>query len=500
MSISHAKFSSYFIGMLVILLGLIAANNFLLRTKKITLNPFTGLGILAVGLITGLLSMYSFSAIMGFETSHIFNPIFKSLYCLLGLLLLVLSAASWGNKITSLLGFDWKKGTDQILDIGVGIVWITIFMFLVGTIGLLLNFILIPFILIGIGINWQYALEFIKRISIKALNTDPFVSNKVIAVSFVLIAFLSLNFIANQIPFPPGFDSRNFYLNISNLIGAEGGIISGFSPYNWSLLMSYGFVAFKSAEIAFGVSYLGFLLSMWAVYSIMRVYLKLPVFESLLVITIYAVTPAITNQLFVEYKIDFGLLFMQLLSILLIFKIYEGKKSPIKNKDFNKKLFALVALLGVFTGFGLGIKLTNLYLVLALACFIWFYEGEIKGFFGIASLILFFIFLTRFDDLSGLSQYHLGVDRYKYVFLLVGFGLLAWLFEKNKPAFLKAIKISIIYGLTTAITIMPWMVKNAKDANGKITAEKLLIGSNPGPKMNLKIIDNNFQAEIKKNK
>lgn len=482
MAVQHFKLWTLLISLLLLFAGWFAFNK-----SKFGQKGSSGYMLVISGFLIAALSAFGFSQRIGFpiELNGIFYPAIKGLFSFLALLLLVVSAYSSGSILMGLLSIQFKKLTDMIMKIALGLMAITFYMFIFGLIGFLNIFTLVPILIIPIILKRKPASDFLLGMFFKPFNNAQPVSTKILLVSYILLAVLTINHIFIQIPFPPGFDSRNYYLNISHLIGDTGMLPNGFQPHNWSLLMSYGFIVFKSAAIAFGVSVLGFYLSLIAAYDLMRNYLKMKNFDALLILLIFAITPSVGNQLFIELKIDFGLLFIQLCSILLILNIYTNN-SKIKSKDnWSSMRFKYLILLGICCGFGLGIKLTHLYLLIPLFALIWFIHGQMKGFFAVCALSMFAIFISGFDDLSGMSKYHLGTDIYQWLIFAAGIALMVLMFMKSQTAFMQAFKTSLLVGLIAVFSFSPWVIKNVKDAKGKITVEKLLIGSNPGPHISI---------------
>jgi len=484
----------------VLTAGAYLLDKFVLRPREI--NLYRGGILFGLASIIGYASLYLFiTKLDNSGTVSTIIPLLNSWASFAAVMVLLVSVHSLGELIRSkLLKYQISESSFRMLDIALGFTILTGLMFALGIFGFLNAIVLAILVLLPIGINYKVSFNFVKTLFYDPIADSKTVSGLSMVLGIFLISYFAFNIIYTQAPFPPGFDSRNYYLNISQLISQNNGLVEGFQPYNWSLLLSYGFVIFKSAPISFGVSTLSLVLAMFAVHEIMTNYFKLSNQDSLLVVAAFAMTPAVCNQLFVEIKIDFGLLFFQLVSIILLLNLFN--KKSFKNLAFaeSKNTTILLVLLGVFTGFALGIKLTHLYLVFGIAGLIWFLNGRMKGFFGIFALSMFFIFFTKFDDISGLSQYHLGKDTYKWALLIIGLGFLGMFFKENKKGFMLAMKNSLIYGLVTAFTFAPWMVKNMSDSNGKPSVNKILMGNNPGPNITLKKVDYNLRKSIQDNK
>ena len=496
MSVNMFRFGG-FLASLFILTGIIAiANQVFFKPEKNNFRIYNGLGIMLLGAIIGILSLLFYTNVVGLKTdiAGSFIPVFKAIVSLLAILVLFCSCLAWGKLLEKVMHLKLDKSAN-LIRVASGVMSLTMLMFILGVIKFL-NFVSLGILmLVPLIMEYKQVSKFLKSCFLSDISKTGFIENKIIPVAIALITVVSINILYIQIPFPPGFDSRNFYMNISQLIGQQQGLISGFQPYNWSLFMSYGFVMFKSSEIAFSTSLFGFLLSLWAGYELMKNYLNLSSFNSLLVLTLFSVTPSVTNQLFIELKVDFGLLFMQLASVMILLQLYSNK-----SKEWSKKEWRLMVLLGLISGFALGIKLTHVYLLFGIVAFIWYRHAGIKGFMAMLSIILFVILLSKIDDLSGLSKYHLGAGIFKWFLLLLGLAITILIFRENKTTLVSAIKSSAVITVFSLLCFGPWMVKNVINQKGQISMESILIGSNPGPEINLKIIEENYYRNRNKNK
>ena len=209
----------------------------------------------------------------------------------------------------------------------------------------------------------------------------------------MLLIFISLNFLSNVRPFPFGFDALATYLNLPNLISEQHGIIESYSPYYWSLFVSLGHIIFDKTEIVIALSIGGGILSLFVIFEICRKWLDLNF--SLLTVLIFYSLPFVNYQSFRDIKTDLGLLFFLLVTVLVLIKwlsliddnafqkkvetSIKNKKKRLKSKqrktevlleDNNKEKIKqgwlgsfftedtqLVIILGILSGFSIGIKL-----------------------------------------------------------------------------------------------------------------------------------------------
>ena len=179
-------------------------------------------------------------------------------------------------------------------------------------------------------------------------------------LAFFTLVYLTMNYLYSQAPFPLGFDARNYYVNISKLIADAQGLIEGFQPYAWSLVMSTGYIAFDSPEITMFISTLGGILALFAIYELSHRYLRVDSNLSWFVVLLVMVSPTITNHWMIEFKTDLALMFFQLTILnLMMWWLFVEKKVKAK-KPFlleSKNDLLVIILLGVLLGYCLAICL-----------------------------------------------------------------------------------------------------------------------------------------------
>ena len=509
LSFEHFKLIKFTIFLVLLGVGVAALYQYL-KAKKFNL-LFSGLSLLVLSIVVSIAITYSFTAFAEGSVAktnagqsvfgHALTYTGNALIYFFELLLIFLSVFSIGYQAIRFVDFDIRESSRTIYSTVIGIMLFTFVMFILAMLGLLYNFVLLPLLIIPIAINWRKNLSILKEISI----TNTFAKDS--KVNFLtgilvtsLLALISINFLSCMGPFPSGFDSRNYYVNISKLLEDYNGLVEGFQPYTWSLFMSIGNIAFKDISMTLLISFSGLLLSLWAIWELCRSYFRFSVNHSLFVLLLLCTIPAIFNQLYVEQKIDFGLLFVQLCSVLLLIDIVD-KIRAVKEYRTDKDLIKLFVLLGIFSGFALGIKATHLYMLFAIVIMLWTLYCGYFGFLAAFFVTLFVVFVGRLDDISGLREYHLGISYLMYVVLalaLVFFGLAIY---KNKTAFFSSFRTSAILALVSLLVFMPWMIKNYSDNSDSISMNKLIMGDNPGPDINVtKMIENYNRSKKKKGK
>lgn len=312
------------------------------------------------------------------------------------------------------------------------------------------------------------------------------------------IFFLCLNFSHIQSPFPVGFDSRNFYMNIARQVSLTESLVYGHRPYNWSLLISLGFVLTKSSASAVGISFYGFLLSLIAMYHLGVKALKIDKNYVLFSMMIICFTPAIVNQLYIELKTDTGLLFMQLVSILYFLRLFgdDGFTEFVKLESLKifpmKEFLKSFIILGLLLGFGLTIKMTNMFLVVSLIIAIFWIISNDKVVILSAILMSIILFIVGgLDRLTGLVEYHSGMTYFTAI-LIIAFivcGLISFA-RKRLPLF-KATILTLVIGVSAFMPLMPWLAKSYLET-GSLNPTTLLNGATVGPDIDLNRMQRNY--------
>lgn len=468
------------------------------KTKRMDF-LFSGISLFVLALIFSTLICINFIQYAEGSTGvlHALTYVGNALINFLELVLIFFSVFSIGYLLLKLVDFDIRESSRTIYSTVIGIMAITFILFLIAIIGLLHNFVIIPLLVIPIILNWRKNLQLIKELTIQNVFDKDSKVNFLTGVLIVLIiSLITINFLSCMGPFPSGFDSRNYYVNISKLLGDYNGLVKGFQPYSWSLFMSIGNIAFKNISLTLLISFSGLLLTLWALWELCRSYFRLTINHSLFVMLMILTIPAIFNQLYIEQKIDFGLLFVQVCSILLLTDIVDKIKSNL-NFRIDKDLVKLFILLGVFSGFALGIKATHLYMLFSIVILLWTLYCGYFGFLAAFFFTLFVIFVGKLDDVSGLRDYHLGIGYLKYLMLIMSGVFFSISAIKNRKAFIASTKISSILGIVSLLVLLPWMIKNYSDSPGSINPSKLIMGDNPGPKIGLEKMVRNYESKKK---
>jgi len=495
--------------------GLIWAIDGKINKKRKFPIPVNGLSLFITGLIISLINIQFFLGIINQNLLNIVELATvsgKVIYTAFATFSTTLVCYVLGSFINKLFDLPLTKGEQTIINIAAGIMGLVGICFVLGIFKGLYWFTLLPVFLIIAGLGWRKSWYFIKSclwISIlpkKKMNLIGYIS------FYILILLVSINFISIIIPFPRGWDSLALYVNLPSLINDHAGLVPGNQPYNWSIFMSIGFILFKSISTTLSLSSIGAFLSVLALYHLGKNWLKIDINHTILGITMFYALPTIGHQIIMEQKVDLGLLFMLLCIIILLMnwvKVYFDP-DPLKKskKQATESILSLqqlpdrwldphMILIGLLTGFSLGIKLTTLFTFFGVLACIWYLLKGQLGFLAMFSLSFFGMLLVRMDEMSGLRVYHQSASIVMWIMLLIGIALLAYIFLKDKYSFMKGLRLSIIYGLFLTLPFIPWLVKNFTESGGKISVTSLLNGKSTAPKGSVKHFTRNWERANK---
>jgi len=485
------------------------------KPRKKEIKFLNGLSIFGVMLVLDMIVVNRFCAKangINFTTDGLFKHWGHVIGVAICLFLVYLVVRVIGELFTTVFPIRISRSDLPIIQVVLGILVFTFLLFLLGMFGLLNGFVLIPICLLLLAFYWRHSYQIIKKTLISPIDV-PKDLNTVGIFSFLFLAiFLILNFVQILRPFPIGADSLRLYVNLPNLLAECGGLVDGNQPYNWSLFMSTGLTVFGRIDVVLGLSFLGGLLSLFALWRLSGKWLGIN-YSALTLLLFYSL-PMISFLSYMDMKIDMALMFVSLCILLLFYNwvvpIKKGNaamhtKGPgLTNvHSFFKKRIPLVlkqnrllVLMGLLSGFAFGIKLTILFFFLALLSSIWFYKGGKMAF--IASFFICFatLFILRLDAHPGLRQFHDSAETLQWILLAAGLGTLGYLFVKQKKKLIDLLKYSLIIGGFFALPVLPWLGKNFSETK-TLGVYSLLQGKQASPVFKLDIPKGaNNQEEI----
>jgi len=424
-----------------------------------------------------------------------------------------------GNWFCDLLGLNLKNTAALVVEVAIGIMLVTTLLFVLGLIVMLKWFAVASIFSIILVLRWKKTLHFLKALIRPITIPQNLNWIGVIGISALLI-ITAINY--NQLlrPIPTGYDALTLYVNLPSLIGTHGSLVQGYQPHNWSLFMSLGYVLFNMTEVALCLSSLGGIFTLFAMYYVGK-WLNININYLLLGLAAFYLTPSIVHQSSKELKVDLGLLFIQLSIIITFIHWYfsihrsnnESIETSVTNPSFgflqklhHIKLFSYVRqshikyliVMGMLTGYSVGIKITSYFVALALLAGIWLIK---KGKFGYMAIFFFSFSLSLFiraDAISGLRNYHLSAELVKYVCLVLSLILLTIAFLKERELFTQKIRSSIIYGSVALLSFLPWLGKSYLETNST-DIMVLINGKQIGPVITAESLDRNWK-KVKDNK
>lgn len=446
---------------------------------------YTGGAMLVMVLILTLSILYSFdNYLKDIETSfggtvHYLIRYFSFIGILIGL---YTSIYVVGNTVLHRV-FD--KGRSLSLSICVGLMVMISCLFVLASLRYLSKIPVLVLFLLPIIIGYKKSFEFLKVILIRPVKNYNKISYWGYLLFYLTLIAVAINFLSILSPYPYGFDARNYYLNVTQLISDNGSLVPGFQPYSWQLLMSIGFVVFSSHELAILISFSSYILVLLGLNEFIRKIIKININLRLLIICILTCTPAIYNQLSIDVKIDFALLFFQIVLVHQFFKYLEKEDQPL----------SFLFLLSLLSGFALTIKFTHLYLIASLVIVYWSRKGGIPAMLSAASFSIGIFLVSGIDDVGGLRAAHLGVDYQQWIIAFVGFILFAYIFMTNRKLIVKLVSFVFIFGAFHLIPVLPWAVKNYLDTKS-FSPKTLLLGEAPGVKTSFQEMNQIYKLTV----
>ena len=259
------KFFQYY--ELIIALPLAIGIGFYFHKKALKGNIFNnflfkGIGLWGVSTLLAMLLYFLqfYKAIdeVEFKLTMFASFFIQYFWVQIGLLIIMVICFAIGDFLLKILGnLDLPKWDKIIISIGLGIFGLTLLLMILGGGGLLINYIIIP---IGILL----LLVFRKRGSgfLKDIFLNPIIEkNKISLLGFsslwLLVFWITINFIGILRPIPFGYDSLTLYIKLPALINDYAALVPGNQPYNWSLFMSLGYLVFNQTEFVLAISFLG---------------------------------------------------------------------------------------------------------------------------------------------------------------------------------------------------------------------------------------------------
>lgn len=491
-------------------------------------NFSNGLGL---AVLFGLLSLICINAFF-YENLASFLSLQEDLTFLItvfghaaGVYFLILISYSTGRAMHRLFAADQKVGHHSLVFIAIGIMLIVSLLFILGIFGVLYGFVLWPLLLFLLYLSWRSAWHFIQISLLKPVAVLKELSPLGLSLLFLLLIFVTLNFIQVCRPFPTGFDAMTHYVNIAALLQDYHGLVQGHGAYNWSLFMSLGLFLFDKLSITLALSFVGGLLSLFALYRLSRHWLNAD--YSMLVLLLFYTLPMISWLSYRDMKVDMGLLFFSILIISTFVswlqpadqpKTEKATKKILKKSKKEAKVQAASAdlnqlqsrvskivpsvlkeqphltLIGILAGFAFGIKFSALIILLALIPAIAYAKGNKLTFTAATLLMLAFTLLARLDAQAALRPLHLWADGLQWLLLIAGTGISIYLWLKQRTGMLKIVRMCLICMVLSGVFLSPWLIKNVVETRS-VNISSLISGKHAAPRPGVQQIKQIYQNQ-----
>ena len=291
----------------------------------------------------------------------------------------------------------------------------------------------------------------------------------IVILSWLLVSYLALNFLNVVRPFPIGWDDLGRYLNQPRLLVSYGHFIPTLSTFSWEYVTSLGFLWFGydsvfGATLSMLINWSAGLLAVMVVWLFGRVYLGEG--RGILAALLYYTLPMVGHFSFADMKVDNAIFAVGSLGALCVFLALCPPYDVDGDEEHRTSVLPLLALAGLFCGFGFAMKPTVTMLILALGTVMvgaqsgW--AGMLGASFGVfAILVKQGIFKTSevmgrvFGDSQLVSQNALAGSLF-----IVGVAIALYGF-RGRFGSLKTLGIRLgVFALALAVPILPWMVSN----------------------------------------
>lgn len=433
------------------------------KWHSITVSGFRNVYFYPILLVfmTMMMWFYFFKISLDFS---VFQFILKTILIHISLIIVFAASISAGTFLLKIINPPSSFKSNIFLQISLGFTIMSFGIFILGVINQFNWYTASIWLLVLILVGWRGLLFDLKnRLWKKQQNISlkPFSIFLVITV----IIIISLNLITVTSPFPIGFDSLTLYMNIPKLISNYGGLIEGLQPYNWSLIVSLGYVIFGSNAVALHLGSVSSILLIFLIFKIARGFVSIDwaLFSAILFYTL----PLVVWPSSIEIKTDLGMFFIMLTVLHILFDFYFGKQKfgsiNIPNKVFDSEA-KLWMIAGVLTGFSLGIKFTSLIAILGIVVFIfYYYYGK---FVAIASLlvIVIFIFVFNLHTYPDLSFSKIEILSFSSILAIIASSFIFLARKKRMISTYKPLKLIFILVISAGITFLPWGIKNSVES------------------------------------
>lgn len=300
----------------------------------------------------------------------------------LGLVSVVLPCIAVGSKIRAHIALaDSESMLGALVSIGYGMMLLALALFAIAASGTLNVFTVSGTLLLMLVIALPEAIDTVRRVVQRPFAVEWKVwslASLLTAAALLTIAFNIMHIIR---PIPYGWDEFVRYLNTPKILADTGALFSGTYAYPFGLIMSTGFVLFKSLAVALGLSQLMGILTALTIYAVSREFVKKEL--GWIVACLFLLIPFVIFQSSREVKVDLAATFFTTMSLAILViwwknnftrehTIGKGIRSlwsAVFSRTHPDRLpqRSLIATAGLFAGMAFTIKYTSILFIIACA-------------------------------------------------------------------------------------------------------------------------------------
>lgn len=311
---------------------------------------------------------------------------------------------------------------------------------------------------------------------------------------WLLMSYLSLNFLNVVRPFPIGWDDLGSYLNVPKLLASYGSFLPSLSQFRWEYLSSLGYLLFGitpdsgwdviGSTFAMQINWSSGLIGVLVSYAFGRIFFGPR--GGLITAIMYYLMPMVGHFSFADMKIDNAVYFAIALSLLSAC-VYLFGTPGIETEHSLKGDRRLLLFSGMMAGLGFGFKPTailGLFMVLSLI----FAESlGLGGFLSSTFLSFFIISVMGPLDFRSIGIRVTGAEwnqqSAQIACILIALGAFAAAYWRRKKEGMKAIErlgrnASLFLG-AAVIICLPWMLVNASTNDWSLSPNGMLKAADP---------------------
>lgn len=446
-----------------------------LRKKKKAWNVyFRGWHLIAISLLLAFIMIIRFWVGIGLpeaeKGSAFLFFIANSTWYIALLVALGLGLAAVGHIMLS----PWKEAPDHpLVALAVGTMALGFLSSLLGLLGVLYGILL--------GIVLVAALVYKRHFVLAVLRRWIWEKHKwrqyhwwQIPVAVVGLVFISIYWVGGIKAFATGYDGSLLYANLAQLVGQTNSLPGAYQAFGWSVVMSWGQLLFGSSTINILLSHAMYLPALALTYYFIRKWLKSS--YALLAVVLILTLPMMSFQTMVDEKVDLGLLFISIASLILLLA-WKLPNTPPKWSDLWKSEHWYPAiLLGLMLGFSFSIKYTTIFLIAGCISYVSFRYGKML-FWAWNLLFLGIIFLSGFYQWGNLPITAENAILLGAILFTAGLLTTAFHFWKERSQVIPWLFSLLVIGASFSLLFSPWAAKHLAESKDGLSVSALLYGT-----------------------